>query len=47
MRCRICDTMDAEHLDKKDGHYYCDSCKGDIEKIIYEQEVEDETSEGD
>lgn len=45
MRCKICNAIDAEHHDKRDDTYLCDLCKHDIDELIYEWLLEDESED--
>lgn len=33
MRCHICNAIDAEFVDTRDGVYLCQSCKSDLDEL--------------
>jgi hypothetical protein len=45
MRCKICNTIDAEYFDSRDDTYLCNSCKEDIDRLIFEQDQDNSENE--
>ena len=43
MRCKICDSRDAEFHDKRDDTYLCDGCCSDVQSIVFQWEEDNPT----